>query len=258
MKNPIIGECKLCKQPNVVLMRSHFISKALYKIVMKDEKDPAPLVIQPGKSITTSKQAVQPLLCEICEDLINKKGERYAVKILDRGKDGFLLREILNNEKAIWPGKPILAYKGSAIKKIQMDHLIYFASSIFWRACLPSWKFLDKPYESLTFGPYEEEFRQYLLGKNSFPRDAVLHIWVIGRDNKAPGFIFPYRIRREKTHQEYRFPVQGVLFILYLGKKIGKNYRDFCAHHSAEKYIFMSDKVNDTIENSFAHLILNR
>jgi len=58
----------------------------------------------------------------------------------------------------------MLVFEASQIPSIQVTKLVYFASSIIWRASIHIWKYEGHQLKTLDLGVgYQEEFRLYLL-----------------------------------------------------------------------------------------------
>jgi hypothetical protein len=76
--------CRLCAQYKP-LIQSHLIAKGIYSLVGTDEDDP--IVINSRIIMHTSRQTKDFLLCEGCDNLLNKNGENWIIPLLAR-QDG--------------------------------------------------------------------------------------------------------------------------------------------------------------------------
>jgi hypothetical protein len=73
------GKCRLCLQDRE-LRSSHLLPKSMYKLLRNDEfSNPNPFVHGPERSVQTSKQAQQYLLCHDCEQRFSKRGEAWVM-----------------------------------------------------------------------------------------------------------------------------------------------------------------------------------
>jgi hypothetical protein len=52
-------------------------------------------------------------------------------------------------------------YAGASIPTINMDALVYFAMSIFWRASLRKWKTVSGHTDQLKLGAAQEDIRTF-------------------------------------------------------------------------------------------------
>ena len=73
------GICKSCLREGK-LLRSHLIPRAYYKLLRTPgADDPNPSLTFDNATRTSQDQLAQHLLCEVCEDRINKNGERWVL-----------------------------------------------------------------------------------------------------------------------------------------------------------------------------------
>ena len=96
-------------------------------------------------------------------------------------------------------------------------------------------------------GPYEEEFRKYLLGKSWFPEHTAL--WVMVAQNNSPAvfsMLAPYRGPVRAWHT-YKFLFLGIGFELFVGKAIPADYREMCFVRGEGNPIYMSDMFSNRI-----------
>jgi hypothetical protein len=56
-----------------------------------------------------------------------------------------------------------------------VEAISYFAASMFWRASVHDWN--NRADEPIQLGPYEEQFRKYLMEESDFPVDCAL--WTV-------------------------------------------------------------------------------
>ena len=81
----------------------------------------------------------QHLLCEACEDLLNKNGERWVLSNNYR----------LDGPSPLYRGAPLCESRSEvrqrncnsslAVPFIDIEKLIYFGTSLFWRASAADW-----------------------------------------------------------------------------------------------------------------------
>ena len=148
--------------------------KALYKYLKdKSESNPFPVAVTPEKTIQTSKQISDYLLCKECEDRFNKGGEKWVVENCWRSETDFPLQAALLKTTPLFTNGPdFTAYSGSA-PGVEVDRLAYFAASVIWRASVHQWKQYGHAPPRLALGPYQELLRQYLLASVDTSNPAI-------------------------------------------------------------------------------------
>lgn len=156
------GICRLCGQ-NAELQDSHLLPKAFYKLAWAaGGRNPNPIVVTPKVALKTSRQVSDYLLCRDCEERFNKGGEKWIVENCWRGETDFPLNAALKAATPIAGSKPdLMIYFGASIPAIDLERIVYFAASVFWRAAVNDWG--ENPIK-LDLGPYEDSLRRFLLG----------------------------------------------------------------------------------------------
>jgi hypothetical protein len=219
-------QCKLCLRPVARLEDSHFLSKGIYRILRDDsEKNPNPWVLTRRKAVQSSRQKKARLLCWGCEQRFSRSGEDWVLKHCLLKDGGFPLASFLASRTPDLsaPPNPTRIYYASGIPEINIPALAYFAASIFWRASIHPWN--DEGSIPVGLGPFQEQFRQYLMGLQVFPKNCSL--WVAVREGKEIGRLTysPIGERRGSFHV-YKFPMPGLAFTLVVSKNIPSNYRE--------------------------------
>jgi hypothetical protein len=241
------GVCKLCLL-EMELQASHFLPAALYKSILQpEEKNPHPYFMSPTKTVESSQQIKDYLLCRDCEMRFNQGGERYVLSVMARS-DSFPLQETLRKATPIRAIKGLTTFAGSAIPEIDIDKLEYFALSIFWRAAAHNWKpAFGETYKRLELGPYREELRKYLLG-GEYPKHLVTTISVYEEEEftramypPASGNSHPYKGR------SYSFLIPGIDFNMLVGKRMETGMKELSSHLGPERRIFMTPLINDGV-----------
>jgi hypothetical protein len=225
------------------------------------EKNPNTVFVTQSTSTAISYRVAEYFLCAACEGRLNNGGEIWTLKNAYRGGVAFPLRDVLMNVSPLGmlsQGKMIDA---SSLPKISISKLVYFATSVFWKASGREWRGLDHPVK-LDFGPYEQQFRHFLLGKGPFPDRAALLISVSGNSKPHVVAIYPYGgkpLNDMRGARQYRFAIPGMAFWLQLGE-ISAALRALCAHHSG--ILFLASDLNEMFMRDgtalFAKLDQNR
>jgi len=242
------GQCKLCLEPVTSLQNSHFLPKGIYKRLRdKNEKNPNPWEISWKTAVQTSRQKTAPLLCLDCEQRFSKYGENWALGCCLQEDGRFPLASILASRTPdmwSWKTPTTRIYYASKISEINIPALAYFAGSIFWRASVYPWS--DDGTIPVLLGPFQEQFRAYLMGLKAFPKDCSL--WVVVREGKIDRLTYPPVGKRMGNFHVYRFPIPGLAFTLVVSKNIPANYREMCFVHGSGNPIIVTTLIDKLLE----------
>jgi hypothetical protein len=250
------GKCKLCLREKVELQDSHFIPAAAYRVIQRSTNS-APVVVRNEIAIQRNEQTTDYVLCRDCEQLFNRGGEDWVMDNCNRPDKGFRLQEIINGMQPIAKRESTTFYSTANISEIDVEKLTYFVSSVMWRGSAHSWRSGGKRRETPNLGPYEEMLRRYLLGETGFPSDASIWINVVTDAGLQTMVNDPYGGKmKNEQYWLYKFIFLGIGFEFFLGKAIPKVIRISCSYRSAEKYIFVSDQMNDMIIRDFGAAIM--
>jgi hypothetical protein len=233
--------CKLCLQKRD-LQLSHFLPAAVFKSLLASwETNPHPYFMSGTRTIETSRQMKDYLLCPECEQRFNENGEKWVLAHMAR-EEKFLLQDLVQKATPIRSIAGLTTYAGVNILGIDLDKLEYFGLSVFWRAAVHTWEpGYGEIYEPLELGPYQEPLRQYLLGVSPFPKDTVLMISVFeGDDFLRSSFPPAAGERRPAEGRPYSFAIPGIQFSMVLGKQLTKETREFNSHQEPERRIFLT------------------
>jgi hypothetical protein len=241
-----VGTCGLCRKGNVTLLDSHYIPAAIYKLHRSPQLQNAnPIQVLDGTAYTSGKQVSDHFLCAECEDRFNRGGEAWVIPRLWRDEKSFPLREALLAHGAAETTAKYSAFASPNITDVRVDQLSYFAASIFWRGAAHVWRVDNRPTARLALGPYEEQFRQYLLG-SAWPKNAALIAQVsagmeaLRNSSTAP----PYLMNKDGKSTIYRFSVPGINFFLWLGAALPEDIRGACVASAENNPIFMNDDID--------------
>jgi hypothetical protein len=241
--NPKIGTCKLCGTVGE-LRESHYMPKSAYKLIKRANKN-APVVLKKTVAIQKDEQIKDYVLCQSCEQRFSENGEKWVMQFCHRDGEGFKLKELIEASKPLLQDSHKLrVYSAANIAEIDIEKLAYFAASILWRGSAHKWKSGRDQLNGLDLGTkYEEELRRYLLGQTTFPRNAVLWVSVIPSAELSNTLLVPTGEKKGSCWR-YKFTIQGITFTFFLGNRIDKGIRSFCAYRSPEKFIFSGDDVS--------------
>jgi hypothetical protein len=250
----------LCLQVGL-LAESHYLPKAHYKTVRNNTGGKSSFV--GGKeSIDTTRQVKKYLLCDLCEDRFNRCGENWVMANCLTPDGSFPMRDALTQATPTGTAEiaephrvqHIAAYSGISTPGIDIDKLVYFGVSVFWRAAVTDWSLLDRTLVRISLGPYEDELREFLMGQATFPKNMTLIIYVSSEANPLTASCFPFGVR-EGTYRRYSFNMSGLAFRLSVGKTIPSEVREVCAASSPSRTVILSDMGDPSLYALFIELL---
>jgi hypothetical protein len=239
----------------VDLRESHFIPAGVYKILRDDvEKNPHPWVLTDRSAVQTSRQMTASLLCGDCEQLFSRNGERWVLGNCLKRNGTFPLRTLVASQTPVASSPETQVYYAAAIPDVNIPALSYFALSIFWRGSVHAWRQRTVHYD---LGPFQEKFRQYLVGATSFPTDCALLVALrSGKD--IDRLTYPPIGSRRDGHHVYKFPMPGLGFSIAVGRNIPQNIRDYCLVNGPGNPIIVTNMIEDSLKQDAAKLFAQR
>jgi hypothetical protein len=105
---------------------------------------------------------------------------------------------------------------------VDLDKLVYFAASVFWRGALSGWRIGRGRPTRLSFGPYEEGLRRFLHGEAPFPEHVLLVISLSDKQNALNNrnMALPFGGGRSENGYHYECVVPGIMFLILVGSGI--------------------------------------
>jgi hypothetical protein len=236
----IIGRCGLCGETST-LLESHFLPKGLYRLlrIVSRAKNPHPVRLAGSERDQSSRQATHHLLCPGCEKLFDHNGENWMLRNLYRGHGVFRLRDLIEKSTPLSDEPDDAIYSAAALPAGAVDQIVYFSCSVFWRASIRDWQVSGKKYEAIDLGPYQQQVREYLLAKATFPANATLTVILSKLRQAAIAFNFPDTVRLGTCHC-HTLHVPGITFQLTLGKQMEEGTTLSCVLRSPWHPIFVS------------------
>ena len=232
------GTCALCLNTNQELQSSHYLPAGVYRLckTVDTPGNSSPLLVTKGKVVQTDYQQKAFLLCSDCEQRFSKFGEKWVFAngiqkqmptfpplTVDEKTFPFLAK--LQTLQPSQSGFGVKVFTNGQVDPIARDALAYFAASMFWRGAVYPWT--PKRTYPVRLGPYEEDFRRYLLGQSDFPINAALTVTV-----REPGMIWKHthnpissRVDRAYVH---KFVMPGFVFHLRVGKDLAEWIQETC------------------------------
>jgi hypothetical protein len=209
----------------------------LYKASAAENQ--TPWLVTADAEVQTSRQEKAHVLCGECEDRLNKNGESWMFKNSLRADGSYPLASMLSETVGTdWRRLPHAVYNAAAILKVNISAIAYFAASIFWRASIHNWR--GRFDNRVKLGPYEEDFRRYLMGETRFPVDATLWPCIRASSNVSNVCRLPSR-RRFEGIQGHSFVMPGMLFTLTVGKSVPARFHEMCFVHGDGNPMLVSD-----------------
>jgi hypothetical protein len=235
-----VDVCKLCLEKKD-LQLSHLYPRALYSALRnEDGGNPNPVLLTQDTEVQKSGQIKDYLLCSECEQYLNRHGENWVTRFAFNGRT-FRLRDILLNATPVEQTEDdkLVPYAGAEIQHMNMDTLIFFGLSMFWRASVHTWTLLDTEIH-LPLGPDEEPLRRWLLGQVCLPANMAMSVMVAGEGMLWRSFV-AYGPSGEEGMPEKRYVIMlaGLNFMLVVNSPHEGDYR-WSSTHSPRRYIFIS------------------
>jgi hypothetical protein len=245
------GRCELC-HALADLRDSHYLPKAGYKKARTAAlKNPNPVVLSNSQARQSSSQVRDYKFCNACEKRFNEGGESWVLKRVptDYG-DPFWVHALLNSRTPTVNGNNLL-FPQASIPEVDMEKLVYFAVSIFWRGTR-QWTPVEggRP-PRLYLGRHEKAVRAYLLGRGKLPDDVVITVAAWPYKQVYSMALAP-QLAAWTRHRTYLFYFYGFIFLLTLGRNIPAQLRRTCSYHSPEKFLTLSASLGKIVKDDIA------
>jgi len=199
------------------------------------------IVLKRDKTYQSGEQFVMPLLCQGCEVRFQQGGEDWTLANRYRSDGSFPLRDMLQRAtpQEVRQDRSKV-YDALKVSGLDVQQLIYFAASLFWRAGIADWKvkFADAPKIDLD-AQLMTGLQQYLLGNCPFPSRASVFIVL---DETATPFRAMWCPRKQGERPELRYSLYIPGMIFELGVDLAPQLRDPSISEPPQK-IVLSDLV---------------
>jgi hypothetical protein len=227
-----IGTCRLCHTPNVELHKSHYMPQGLHKIVQ--DRGPTATEIKGTVAMLSSRQPNTPLLCADCEKRFSQRGEDWMIENCWRSPSQFRLLDTLERSHTPWTTGDIRVYEARRVPGVDVDKIVYFAASVFWRGAAHAWNdALEKAPGggpvNIDFGAHLEPLRRFLMDDGPFPDDMYLSTWVEDkRDANDNMHLVPPFMAFDQGYDVFRCFIPGLTFTLWIGENVGGEIKRTC------------------------------
>lgn len=253
-----IGVCKLCLQTKD-LQDSHYLPKGTYKINRAPAlKNASPVVLSNDQLFQSTAQLSDYLLCSDCEQRFSRNGEAWVLRNVPRNYgEQFPILDALNAETPFLEDGGTKVYAGARVKPLDMEKIVYFAVSVFWRGAVHVWKSsLRTEAPDVNLCAYEEPIRQFLLGASPLSGDVALTVYACPNGSVLNAMLLPWDAHLPECSR-YVFYVSGLGFVLHFADKLAPQFRATCAYHSPEKVIMLSADFENVIRDILRDQVTN-
>jgi hypothetical protein len=233
-----VQKCPMCLGTKNVIS-SHLIPAAIYDYCRSG--DERPMRVGDGVVMQTDRQVRAPLLCNSCEQILNRGGETWANSKFARLGGAFPLYEMITAVKPVGPN----LYSTANNPLLELEKLAHFALGIFWKASVHSWRGRNKT-PLIELGPYSDAIRIWLRGESGFPNHVCLSMNVSRPQNAAIVFRWPVETRVDGV-RFFSFVLPGATFILNTGNRIPYELEATSFWPSADHCAFVSDNITKQI-----------
>jgi len=215
-----------------------------------EAKDADPVKFGHGVVMPTKRQTQDYLLCQACEEVLNKRGEVWLAPKLATMQREFPFYDLLTKMPPEWNEPDFLMYPAARNPEIDVEKITHFALGIFWKASVHSW--LGSTAEPrIDLGSYSEKVRKWLLGQSGYPDWISLQVTVSTPTRAQIVMSDPYE-GVETGCRTFFMHVPGMLFILSTGEGIPPETAAFCFYRNPGHPIFISENLTARVEQLFA------
>lgn len=231
-----VQKCPLCLEMKDVVS-SHLMPAALYDYCR------APgtgfVSFNTEVALETCRELQHPLLCQGCEENLNRNGENWMLPLFARYEGAFPFHDLLTKMPPAVIDGDTTVYAAARNPEIKVEMLTHFAMGIFWKAAIHSWSGSRKA-PLIELGRYTESARKYLRGETGFPERMTLMIGVLPPPVKHIAFSAPYRGATTEWHNFVLY-ILGIEFSLLVGRSIGSEERNASFSWNPERPILVLD-----------------
>jgi len=158
------GICKLCLQFKP-LRNSHMMAKGLYRLCRPPGYDP--VGFSEAEIGPTTGRTKAYLLCDDCEQILNKEGEQWVISKLAKYNGKFVLYDLLTKQAPAFQENGITVYATATNPEIDRERLSHFGLGFFGRRLFIRGAG-NMPSRSSIWVPVARASASTFLGKGSF------------------------------------------------------------------------------------------
>jgi hypothetical protein len=181
------------------------------------------------------------VFCTICEKRFNEGGEQWVLARVPRDyHEPFVLQDALTQAHPHVITPALVLYEGAKIAAFDMDQLVYFGASIFWRGAVHEWEIDGQQAPEVNLEDKEESLRVFLIGRGSFPSDVWLTIDISAHKPVLNGFLAPMPTPNPRAGwNRYWFYFFGLGFELHFGSGVPSEFKQRCSQNTSERIVKM-------------------
>jgi hypothetical protein len=147
-----------------------------------------------------------------------------------RGPFHFKFKEVLEKHGPSEQLDHISVFWARNMVELDLDKVIYFASSVFWRDGARTWRRNRKAIH-IDLGKYLEPLRLFLLEEAPFPQHMLLQMWVTcwsvgAEESRLSAICHPPDSGRSDGQRCHKFGMLGFSFRLMVGNNIPMEWYD--------------------------------
>jgi len=164
---------------------SHYVGHAIQRLCRQAGEDP--ILMTPKVILATPRQLWAHLLCQGCEDRLNRMGENVVLQWLDNNH-GFRLLEWMQRSCVVKDERTVVTFSARDMG-IDTEPFAHFGLGLLWKGAVHQWNTAEGQTTSINLGPYEDCIRRYLLGEAGLPEGVYVILAVCG-DRGSRGMVF--------------------------------------------------------------------
>jgi hypothetical protein len=214
----------------------------------KQQKTPHPGMVTCDTARQGTDQVRDYVFCQECENRFRINGETWVLANIphDYG-ESFSLHTALNTATPSIVESDCILIPGRTTNGFDIDQLIYFGASMFWRGAAHQWKaFNGFTVPPVNLGLYQEALRLFLLGKTPFPTDVFLTV-ILWPYKKVPTAALLPNSSAVTGWQRYWFYVTGLGFVLDCGSNVPTEIQNRSTSRSPEQLVTVSKQFADMV-----------
>jgi hypothetical protein len=188
--------------------------------------------------LASPRQLWAHLLCQKCEDRLNRLGENVVLKWLDNNY-GFRLLEWMRRSLAVKHETRVLTFSARDMG-IDTEPFAHFALGLLWKGAVHQWKTTEGQTTSVDLGEYEDGIRRYLLGETGLP-DGVYVILAVCEDKGSRGMVFAPSLVEGSPHRMFSILIRGLWFHVVVDRNAKPGIRDLCCVRSEKKVLHLEN-----------------
>jgi hypothetical protein len=193
---------------------------------------------EPEEGSAAAPMEPEHLLCEACDELL-ANDDNYVLDLAYIDGNAAILGALVPVEDA-GEGLTSLCVLNPEIDR---KRLCRFAASVLWRG------HIARSVPACDVGErYEEDLRQYLLGKADFPAylylTLLVHLPAPDGQNLIGNLFLTPRSARQRGYYSHSFAICGLQFLFTAGKESPSPQRSLCLHCAREPYVLATGEDN--------------